>query len=57
MSVFKAKATEQHFRIAVRHIIPIAIGIEEQIRRLQDVSAAIPQSKPTGQVQTCHEIF
>ena len=43
MSVLHTEAREQHFRIAVGIIIAVAIGIKEQIRRLQNEHAAVTQ--------------
>ena len=34
VGILHAEASEQHIRIGIRHIVAIAVGIVEQIRRL-----------------------
>ena len=49
--VFHAEAGEQHLGIAVGHVVAIAIGIEQQVRRLADIDAAVADRQGRGQVQ------
>ena len=51
MGVLHAEAGQQHFGIAVRHVVAISIGIEQQIRHLQHVHAAVAEGQSRGQVQ------
>ncbi len=57
VGVFHAKAREQHFGIAVGHVVAIAIGVEQQIGHLQHEHAAVAKRQSAGQVQTGDEIL
>ena len=56
MRIFHAEAGEQHFRITIRHVVTIAIGIEEQVGNLQDVNATMAEGKAAGQIEATDEI-
>ena len=49
--VFHAEAGEQHLGIAVGHVVAVAVGIEQQVRRLADVDAAVADGQGRGQIQ------
>lgn len=55
--VFHAKTLEQHLGLAVRHVVAVLIGIEQQVRRLTDVDAAVADSQGRSEVQAGDEVF
>ena len=57
MGVFHAEAREQNFRIAIRNVIAIAIGVEEEIGRLYDEDAAMTDGHAGGEVQSRNEVL
>lgn len=55
--VFHAEPAKQNFRIAVGQVVLVLVGIEEQVRRLHDEHAPVPQGQAGRQVQTGNEIL
>ncbi len=55
--VFHSEAGQQHLGIAVRNIVVIAIGIEEQIGHIQHEHAAVPERHARRQIQSTHKIL
>ena len=43
--VLHAEAGEQHFGVAVGHVVAVAVGVEEQVRGLQDEDAAVAERR------------
>ena len=56
LGILHAKPLEQHSGWTVGNIVPVAVGIEEQIGNLQDKNTAISEGQPGGQVQPVNEI-
>ena len=57
VGVFHAEAGEQDLGIAVGHVVAVAVGIEEQIRRLEDEHAAVAERQAARQVQPGDEVL
>ena len=57
MRVLHAEAGEQHFGVAVGHVVAVLVGVEEQVRRLDDVDAAVADAEPGRQVQPGDEVL
>src|SRR5688500_4709970 len=57
LGVFHAEAGEQHFGVAVRHIVAVGVGIEEQVRDVEDKDAPVSEFHSGNQVQPVQEIF
>jgi hypothetical protein len=55
--VLPAPAVEQDFRLAVGHIVPVAIGNEHQVRSRPDPHAAEADFEPANEVQPFGEHF
>ena len=51
VGVFHAEAGQEHLGIAVGPVVVVAVGIEEQVRRLEDEDAAVAEGQPARQVQ------
>ena len=51
VGVLHAEAGEQHLGVAVGHVVAVAVGVEEQVRRLQDEDAAVAEGQAAGEVQ------
>ena len=57
MGVFHAEAREQNLRIAIRNVVTIAIGIEEEVGRLHDKDAAMTNGHAGREVQPRNEVL
>ena len=57
VGVLHAEAGEQHFRVAVGHVVAVAVGVEEQVGRLQDEDAAVAEREAGGEVQPGDEVL
>src|SRR5438105_2401443 len=55
--VLHAKAAQEHFRVAVGNIIAVAIGVEEEVRRLGHEDTAVAERHTRRQVQPSDEIL
>src|SRR5947209_5507771 len=55
MRVFKAEAGEENLGITIRHIIIVAIGIKQQIRRVQHKDSAAAFHGCSGYIQAFEE--
>ena len=56
VGVFHAEAGQEHLGIAVGPVVAVAVGVEQQVRRLEDEHAAVAEGQPAGQVQPGHEV-
>jgi hypothetical protein len=52
VGVFDAEARELHLGVAVGHVVPIGVGVEQQVRRVGDPDAACADSHRRGDVQS-----
>ena len=43
--VVHAEAGEQHLGVAVGHVVVVLVRVEEQVRRLDDVDAAVAEAE------------
>ena len=57
MRVVHAETAEEDFRRAVGHIIAVAVGVKEQVRRLDHKDAAVSQGHARSEVQAGDEIL
>ena len=57
VGVLHAEAGEQHLGVAVGHVVAVAVGVEEQVRGLEDEHAAVAERQPAGQVQPGDEVL
>ena len=57
LRIFHAETGEQHFGVAIRNIVAIAIGVEEQVGDLQYIHAAITKFDSSGQVEPIDKVF
>ena len=57
MRVLHAKAGEQNDRVAIGNVIAVLIGVEEQIRRLDDVEASVAEAKAGREVQVGQKVL
>ena len=57
MSIFEAEAGKADFRVAVRHIILIAVRIEQQVRWIQNENPTATHRNAGGNVQTSDKIL
>ena len=57
MRVVHAEAGEQHLGVAVGHVVAVLVRVEEQVRRLHDVHAAVAEAEPAGEVQPGDEVL
>jgi len=55
--VFHAKTLEQHLGVAVGQVVAVLVGIEQQVRRLADVDAAVANGQRRGEIQTGDEVL
>ncbi len=51
MRVLQAEATQVHLGIAIGHVVPVRIRVEEQVRWIHHPDAAIPRQGGGGDVQ------
>ena len=51
------KPGEQHFGVAVGHVVAVLVRVEEQVRRLDDVDAAVADAEPGREVQPGDEVL
>ena len=56
VGVFHAEAGEQHLGVAVGTVVAVAVGIEQQVRGLEDEHAPMAECQPAGQVQPGQEV-
>src|SRR5882724_3409692 len=57
MRILHAEPCQQYLRVAIRHVIAIAIGVKKQIRRLQNEHAAMTERHSRAKIQAADEIF
>ena len=57
MSVLQTKPAQQHFGIAIGNIVMIAVGVKQQVRRLNDEHAAVAYRHAGSEVQTGDEVL
>ncbi len=57
LGIFHAKASEQHFGIAIGDIVAIGVGIVEQVGRVEDIDTAVAKLETGGDVESIDEIF
>ena len=55
MRVLEPEAGEQDLGVAVGPVVMIAVGIEQEVRRLADEHAAVPDRQRGGQVEPLGE--
>jgi hypothetical protein len=55
--VLHAEAGEQHFGIAVGHVVVVAVGIEQEIRDVEHEDAAVAERDARRQVQSADEVL
>ncbi len=55
--VFHSETREEHFGIAIGNVVVIAVGIEEEIRNIEDEDAAVTKGDARRQVQSRYEIL
>ena len=55
--VVHPEAGEQHFRVAVGHVVLVLVRVEEQVRRLDDVHPAVAEAEPARDVQSRDEVL
>jgi hypothetical protein len=51
------KPGEQHFGVAVGNVVFVLVRVEEQVRRLGDVHAAVAEAEAAGDVQSADEVL
>jgi hypothetical protein len=56
VGILHAEALEQHLRVAVGHVVAVAIGIEEEVRHLQDKDAAMAERDAAGEIEVLDEV-
>ena len=56
VGVLHAEAGQEHLGIAVGPIVAVAVGVEQQVGRLEDEDAAVAEGQAAGQVQPGHEV-
>src|SRR4030095_14064860 len=57
VSIFETKTGKADLGIAVRDVVVIAIGIKQQIGRVQHKDAAAPDCNAGGNIQSCDKVF
>ena len=57
MGVFQTESLQMNFRVSVRNVVPIAVGVKEQIGWVQYPHTAASRQGRRNDVQTGHEIF
>ena len=57
VGVFHAEAGEKDLGIAIGPIVAVAVGVEEQVRRLEDEDTAVAEGQPAREIQAGHEIM
>ena len=56
LGILHAEPLEQHAGWTVGDIVPIAIGVEEQVRNLQDVNTSVPEGESRGEIQPIDKV-
>ena len=56
VGVFHAEAGQEDLGVAVGAVVAVAVGVEEQVRRLDDEDAAITERQAAGEVEPGHEV-
>src|SRR6185503_12454331 len=57
MGIFQAEAREVHFRLNVRNVVAVPIGIKQKVRWIEHPDPAAPWQRAGGNVQSGHEIL
>ena len=52
MGVFHAETGQEDFRVAIRDVVMVAVGIKEQIRRLRYEHAPLPNGKSVARFKS-----
>ena len=56
VGVFHAEAGQEHLGIAVGPVVAVAVGVEQQVRNLENEDAAVAEGQAARQVQPGHEV-
>src|SRR5439155_24079580 len=57
MGVVHAEAGEEYLRIAVGNVVLVLVRVEEQVRRLDDIDAAVAEAEAAGNVEARDEVL